>query len=91
MDEEADGVVLPCGHLCGCESCLNILLNSEAKCPICRAHMNSVVKVFQSGVVEEDMQVEQKQPEVVPAQVGCFLRLDCLLQFIFFVFHIHSG
>jgi adenylate kinase family enzyme len=71
MVEEADGVVLPCGHLCGCEPCLNILLNSGATCPICRAHMNSVVKVFQSGVVEEDMQVEQKQPEVVPAQVGC--------------------
>jgi len=69
---------------------LKMLLNSGAKCPICRAHMNSVVKVFQSGVVEEDMQVEQKQPEVVPAQVGCLhffcrwvlncsLRLDCLL------------
>ncbi|CAF1984696.1 unnamed protein product [Rotaria magnacalcarata] len=68
MDEEADGVVLPCGHLCGCESCLKMLLNSVAKCPICRAHMNSVVKVFQSGVVEADTQVEQKQPEVVPAQ-----------------------
>ena len=102
IDKEADGVVLPCGHLCGCEPCLKMLLNSGAKCPICRAHMNSVVKVFQSGVVEEDMQVEQKQPEVVPAQVGCLhffsgwvlncsLRLDCLLQFIFFVFHIHSG
>ena len=71
MDEEADGVVLPCGHLCGCEPCLNTLLNSGAKCPICRAHINSVVKVFQSGVVEEDMQLAQKQPEVVPAQVGC--------------------
>ena len=71
MDEEADGVVLPCGHLCGCEPCLKMLLNSGAKCPICRAHMNSVVKVFQSGIVEEDMQVAQKQPEVVPIQVGC--------------------
>ncbi|CAF4516800.1 unnamed protein product, partial [Didymodactylos carnosus] len=68
MDEEADEVVLPCGHLCGCEPCLQMLLNNGAKCPICRAHMNSVVKVFQSGVVEEGMQVEQKQPEVVPAQ-----------------------
>lgn len=71
MDEEADGVVLPCGHLCGCEACLKMLLNSGANCPICRAHMNSVVKVFQSGVVEEDTQVEQNQPEVVPAQVRC--------------------
>ena len=74
MDEEANAVVLPCGHLCGCESCLNTLLNSGADCPICRAHMNSIVKVFQSGVVGEDTQVEQKQPEVVPAQVGC---LNC--------------
>ena len=71
MDKEADGVVLPCGHLCGCESCLNILLNSGDKCPICRGHMNSIIKVFQSGVVEEDTQVEQTQPQVVPAQVGC--------------------
>lgn len=70
MDEEANGVVLPCGHLCGCEPCLQILLNSEATCPICRAHMNSVVKVFQSGVVETDIEVEPTQPEIVPAQVG---------------------
>lgn len=70
MDTEADGVVLPCGHLCGCEPCLKILLNSEARCPICRAHMNSVVKVFQSGVIDEDIQVEERQPEIVPAQVG---------------------
>jgi len=69
MDKEADGVVLPCGHLCGCEPCLKTLLNSGSNCPICRAHMHSVVKVFQSGVMEEDMQVDQKQPEVVPAQV----------------------
>ena len=85
MDDEADGVILPCGHLCGCEPCLQILLNSEPKCPICRARMNSVVKVFQSGVVEADMQVEQTQPEIVPAQVGC------LRQSIIFLFHTHLG
>lgn len=77
MDEEADGVVLPCGHLCGCELCLNTLLNSGATCPICRGHINSIVKVFQSGIVEQqDIEVEQKQPEIVSAQVGCLVALD---------------
>ena len=70
MDEEANGVVLPCGHLCGCEACLKMLLDSGSPCPICRAHMNSVVKVFQSGVVQEDTEGEQNQPGIVPAQVG---------------------
>ena len=91
MDEEANGVVLPCGHLCGCESCLNTLLNSGDRCPICRGHMNAIVKVFQSGVMEEDMQVEQREPEVVAAQVSC-LHFFCIVkvEFIFFSFSYSS-
>ena len=52
MSNVADYLVLPCGHQCGCESCLTVLRNNKADCPICRAKISNLVKVFRSGIVE---------------------------------------
>jgi len=48
MDDAAACLVAPCGHQCGCHGCLSKL----QKCPICRGPVESVVKVFQTGLCE---------------------------------------
>lgn len=54
MDKPADVLVVPCGHLCGCQPCLDLLLSQRGACPICREPMVSVCKVFHAGVVDDD-------------------------------------
>ena len=54
MSKPADHLVLPCGHQCGCESCLNEILKRSGGCPICRKPIEGVIRVFRSGVVEEE-------------------------------------
>lgn len=41
---ESDCVLLPCGHLALCSSC--VLLPTAALCPVCRAPVRSVVRTF---------------------------------------------
>ena len=58
MTEVADYLLLPCGHQCGCNNCLNSLKNEERKCPICRIKFTNLVKVFRSGITEEIKEVK---------------------------------
>ena len=52
MDEEADFLIIPCGHKCGCRGCLNHLKDSSGKCPICRTQIQSLVQVFSAGIID---------------------------------------
>ena len=56
---EADHVIIPCGHQCGCKSCLSRV----TQCPICRGPINNVLcrgavddfqAVFEVGAASED-------------------------------------
>lgn len=53
MQNEANFVVVPCGHQCGCETCLQTMLRmgrgASAHCPICRQAFTSVQRVFRCG------------------------------------------
>ncbi|KAI0221800.1 Baculoviral IAP repeat-containing protein 2, partial [Lamellibrachia satsuma] len=44
MDDEANVLFLPCGHLCSCARCAPALRN----CAICRALIRGTVRVFLS-------------------------------------------
>lgn len=49
MDAPRDTVCVPCGHIAGCHACLCSItqaVGSAPCCPICRAHVEAVVKVF---------------------------------------------
>ena len=54
LEAPADHLVTPCGHCCGCEACLTQVMSTSRKCPICRATIGAVQRVFRSGVDAED-------------------------------------
>jgi hypothetical protein len=43
-------VFLPCGHMCACDDCASWILGFDdaAKCPCCRSHVQSSLKVYLS-------------------------------------------
>ena len=46
MDEQKSHVMIPCGHICVCESCKALFDRDHALCPICRLEVQSVIKIF---------------------------------------------
>lgn len=49
MERQSDCAVVPCGHLCGCEGCLNEIKNSASpQCPMCRGPVTSLIRIFRN-------------------------------------------
>ncbi|KAL0656096.1 hypothetical protein Bca4012_076680 [Brassica carinata] len=46
MDAPSDGICVPCGHVAGCMSCLTQIKSHASECPICRANIHQVMKVY---------------------------------------------
>lgn len=44
LEDSVDSVIVPCGHLCCCESCASQL----TACPVCRGSVTQVVKTFKT-------------------------------------------
>eukprot|EP01125_Pyxidicula_operculata_P021770 TRINITY_DN8628_c0_g1_i1.p1 TRINITY_DN8628_c0_g1~~TRINITY_DN8628_c0_g1_i1.p1 ORF type:complete len:1076 (+),score=188.04 TRINITY_DN8628_c0_g1_i1:27-3230(+) len=55
MASPANYLVVPCGHQCGCDKCLETILNADRKCPICRQSMSNIVRVYLSGIQNEPL------------------------------------
>jgi hypothetical protein len=54
MDNPVCSVVVPCGHMCGCNSCLQRILDGDdARCPICRIPIDHIMKVYRTGVANQ--------------------------------------
>ena len=52
-DEQADHVLVPCGHMCLCKKCSmgSVLRASlQSRCPVYKGHVVQAVRVFRSGV-----------------------------------------
>lgn len=64
MSEPMDTMVLPCRHLCLCNSCAEVLRYQASKCPICRAPFHSLLKISVAKR-EEDLTPDQLEATAV--------------------------
>lgn len=46
MDASRDAICVPCGHIAGCFLCLQAIVQASGECPICRAHVDNVVRIY---------------------------------------------
>lgn len=46
LDSRVEGACIPCGHMAGCMSCLNEIKAKNWGCPVCRAKIDQVVRLY---------------------------------------------
>jgi len=46
MDAAKTFMFAPCGHRCACEACAKDVMSTTRECPMCRAAVSSIFKVF---------------------------------------------
>jgi len=46
VDAPSEAVCVPCGHVAGCISCLREIENKKMGCPVCRANIDQVIKLY---------------------------------------------
>lgn len=47
LERPPDTAVVPCGHMCGCQACLQAIADStDPQCPLCRGPVTSVMRIF---------------------------------------------
>lgn len=46
LDAPVEGACIPCGHMAGCMSCLKEIKEKNWGCPVCRAKINQVIKLY---------------------------------------------
>lgn len=46
LDAPVQGACIPCGHMAGCMSCLNEIKAKKWGCPVCRAKINQVIRLY---------------------------------------------
>ncbi|KAI4318038.1 hypothetical protein L6164_025848 [Bauhinia variegata] len=46
LDAPAEGACIPCGHVAGCMPCLNEVKAKKWGCPVCRAMIDQVIKIY---------------------------------------------
>lgn len=46
LDAPVEGACIPCGHMVGCMSCLNGIKAAKGTCPVCRAKIQQVIRLY---------------------------------------------
>jgi Zinc finger, C3HC4 type (RING finger) len=46
IEERVEGACIPCGHMAGCMGCLQKVKETGGECPICRAKIVWIVKLY---------------------------------------------
>lgn len=46
LDAPVEGACIPCGHMAGCMSCLNEIKGKNWGCPVCRAKIDQVIRLY---------------------------------------------
>jgi serine/threonine protein kinase len=48
MEQERSHVLVACGHAVVCETCAENIMATTRECPVCRQHVEQVIKIFRS-------------------------------------------
>ncbi|KAJ3678501.1 hypothetical protein LUZ60_002304 [Juncus effusus] len=46
LDKRVEAACVPCGHMAGCMKCLKKIEAKNKKCPVCRANVDQVIKIY---------------------------------------------
>lgn len=46
LDAPVEGACIPCGHMAGCMSCLNEIKTKKWGCPLCRAEIDQIIRLY---------------------------------------------
>lgn len=46
LDAPVEGACIPCGHMAGCMSCLGEIKGKKWGCPVCRAEIDRVIRLY---------------------------------------------
>lgn len=46
LDAPVEGACIPCGHMAGCMSCLNDIKSKKWGCPVCRAKIDQIIRLY---------------------------------------------
>ncbi|XP_052189291.1 putative E3 ubiquitin-protein ligase XBAT35 isoform X2 [Diospyros lotus] len=46
LDAPVEGACIPCGHMAGCMSCLNEIKSKKWGCPVCRAKIDEIIRLY---------------------------------------------
>ncbi|KAL6522757.1 hypothetical protein OROHE_016604 [Orobanche hederae] len=46
LDAPLEGACIPCGHMAGCMSCLSEIKAKKWGCPVCRAKIDQVIRIY---------------------------------------------
>lgn len=46
LDRPVEGACIPCGHMVGCMSCLKEINEKKGECPVCRAKIHQVLRLY---------------------------------------------
>ncbi|KAB2599840.1 E3 ubiquitin-protein ligase XBAT35 [Pyrus ussuriensis x Pyrus communis] len=46
LDAPVEGACIPCGHMAGCMSCLKEITGKKWGCPVCRAKIDQVIRLY---------------------------------------------
>ncbi|KAK1930915.1 Sacsin [Phytophthora citrophthora] len=44
-ENHRDSVCIPCGHVAGCYDCMRAVTQENSSCPVCRAHVDGVIRI----------------------------------------------
>jgi hypothetical protein len=64
MVQCVNSLCVPCGHACMCMGCANRIFAADAKCPICRQHIQRVQNMYYSGKENNEM-IDGLKSEIV--------------------------
>ena len=52
LDAPIEGACIPCGHMAGCMNCLTEIKSKKWGCPVCRAKIDQVVRLYAVWIIQ---------------------------------------